>query len=38
MENNSTFADKVGNVDIPVEYNETECLRVFEDYDRVVDD
>lgn len=37
MENNSTFADKVGNVDIPVEYNETECLRVFEDYDRVID-
>lgn len=38
MEDNQTFADKIGNVDIPVEYNETNCLRVYEDYDKDIDD
>ncbi len=34
LENSRTFANKVGNVDIPLEYNEGNCLRVYEDYDR----
>lgn len=31
-EDSKAFADKIGKVQIPVEINETNCLRVFEDY------